>query len=90
MNVQNMIKLHDPYTAAEKQKAIDDYCNSISLSELLAGMRKNGEYEHLRFIFKSNKREMVFGVTEFLFVSMEGSKKVVLNDLNYQNNRLFM
>lgn len=85
-----MIKLHDPYTAAMKQKVIDDYCNSISLSELVAGMREKGEYEHLRFIFACDKRQMVFGVTEFLFVSMEGYKKVVLNDLNYFDNAIYM
>ena len=85
-----MIKIYDPFTPEMKQQIVNDYCNSISLSRLIGGMRENGEYEHLMFIFKNNPKEIAFGKDEFLLVSSEGYRKVVLNDLNYQNNKLYM
>lgn len=90
MNVQNMIKLNDPYTSDERQRAVDNYCSNISLSKLLSGLKDQGEFAYLRFIFKNNPEEVVFGKEEFLLITMQGYRKVVLNDLNYSDNKLHM
>ena len=84
-----MKQTYEPITPEEKQQIVNDYCNSISLSELLAGQKKN-EFEHLRFIFKNNLAEVTFGKDEFLLVNMDGYRKVVLNDLNYFDNAIHM
>jgi len=70
---------------------IKDQIHQTTEDELFSGLTDIGNYSYLRIIFRNHPEVPAeFGQEKFLLVSRLGYRKVIVNELDFHDNKIYM